>query len=84
MENESRFIDEPQAASVEGADSVFRAVCTRVQVRVKVAWSLENSFARNTVHVGVLLPVMLVQAEVVLEDLVTRATVSMFAFVMIL
>jgi hypothetical protein len=51
---------------------------------VKVAWSLENSFARNTVHVGVLLPVMLVQAEVVLEDLVTRPTISMFAFVMTL
>lgn len=82
MENEGRIIDERQAASVEGTDSVFLAVYTRVQVRVKVARSLENSVARNTVHVGVLLLVMLVQAEV--EDFVTRATVSMLAFVMIL
>lgn len=84
MENEGRIIDEPQAASVEGTNSVFGAVYTRVQMRAKVAWSLENSFARNTVHAGMLLPVMLVQAKVVLEDLVTRATISMFVFVMIL
>lgn len=84
MENEGRIIDECQAAPVEGADSVFRAVCTRVQVRLKVARRPEKSFARNTVHVSVLLPVMLVQAKVVLEDLVTRATVSMVVFVMIL
>jgi hypothetical protein len=32
MKNEGRIIDESQAASVKGADSVFRAVCTRVQV----------------------------------------------------
>lgn len=84
MENEGRIIDKCQATSVEGADSVFRAVYTRVHVRVKVARRPEKSFARNTVHVSVLLPVMLVQAKVVLEDLVTRATVSMLAFVMIL
>lgn len=45
MENEGRFIDEPQAASVEGADSVFRAVYTRVQVLVhlgQISRSPEN------------------------------------------
>lgn len=60
MKNEGRIVDESQAASVKGADSVFRAVCTRVQVRLKVARRPEKSFAFNTVHVGVLLPVMLV------------------------
>lgn len=84
MENEGGFIDERHAASVEGAYSIFRAVYARIQVRVKVARSLEEPFARNAIHVGVLLPIMLVQAEVVLEDLATRSTVSMLVFVMIL
>lgn len=84
MENESRFISESQTTSTEWTHNVFRAVYTRVRVRAKVARSLEHSFARNTVHVGVLLPVMLMQTEVVLEDLVTNATKSMLAFIMIL
>lgn len=84
MENECRLVDEPQATSVEGADSVFRAVYTRVQMRLKVARSLEESFAQNTIHVSVTLPVMLVQAYFVLEDFVTRATVGVLVFVMIL
>jgi hypothetical protein len=36
MENKGRIIDEPQAASVEGADSVFRAMYTGVQVLVRL------------------------------------------------
>lgn len=84
MENKVRFINESQTASFEGTYNVFSAVYTRVQVRAKVTWSLEHSFARNTVHVGVLLPVMLVKPEVILADLVTNVTVSMLAFIMIL
>lgn len=43
MENECRLVDEPQATSVEGADSVFRAVCTRIQMLVRLGQVLRRS-----------------------------------------
>lgn len=42
-------------------------------MRAKAVWSLEKFSARNAVQIGMLrlLPIMFVQAEVVLENLVT-------------
>lgn len=84
MENEGRIIDERHSASAEGANSVFRAMYARVQVRVKAARRLERPSARNAVHAGVLLAIVLMQADVVLEHPVTRATVRMLILVMTL